>query len=784
MFVSAGLSLSILDGHLGAVPDHLQLLVGTLLSLTAMVATAGAPIAWTSSFRGWCLGILTMALAVGCLFGPEPSARLLVPSLFLIAAFLVRKAPATSIEKAFLLGTGLYGLGAILLDVMPSAWTTVTQTTVELTKDMTGITGGKIGLGPSALPLGTAVYIGTVMLLGISGDPSFNGWKRVSVTLGLLILLLLGQVGAMGTLAASSTVSIPSAWTVDLVMSTVSTVLMLLIASYNLPRIGVVELSRRVVPLAFSALAFTLTVLLVATHASQRGSPQSGDILLLVPPPALDPLHDFRPIPDTPVPLHDVGLFGELPGILRTLGFSAITQTGLPTPEQLQHARLVCLAVPSATWAAEAENLVTLQQFVERGGSLLILAEHTNFQMSSSVLNTLLIPFGIKVNFDTTNAGFGEDLRGVRLWSSDYRTILQALLAFPYNRGASLTVKHPARPVLVGRWWQGDAGNSAADDQAFLGDFRVGPGDTFGDRILAAEWKGSNGGRVLVFGDTTPFVNAALGYTQPALVQIIQTLTTPAANLAWGLGIIAGLGLVGGIVLVSRSASASVAAFVLVSVGALSSLMGLVDAREPQQATISTPTLLVLANFQNQLDLSIYGDWAPTSLLVEARRQGLIPWVASLDQVSITSPPKVIVLAAPRRRLSKTEWDILKGWIEEGATMVLTVAGNVPPAAAVAAEVGLTVGPSPLGRISVELSDEAILQFHSAWPLVLGPDWTPMVQYRKLPVIAQRPLGRGRIVVIGDEGLAANISLSTETTVFPSNLRWWGRLFRESHAPR
>jgi hypothetical protein len=288
----------------------------------------------------------------------------------------------------------------------------------------------------------------------------------------------------------------------------------------------------------------------------------------------------------------------------------------------------------------------------------------------------------------------------------------------------------------------------------------------------------------LVLGDTTPFVNAALGYTQPALAQIIRILITPAANPAWGLGIIAGLGLVGGIVLVSRSASASVAAFVLVSVGALSSLMGLVDAREPQQATISTPTLLVLANFQNKLDLSIYGDWAPTSLLVEARRQGLVPWVTSLDQAPITSLPKVIVLAAPRRPLSKTEWDILKGWIEEGATMVLTVAGDVPPAAAVAAEVGLTVGPSPLGRIAVELPDEAILQFHSAWPLVLGPGWTPMVQYRKLPVIAQRPLGRGRIVVIGDEGLAANISLSTETTVFPSNLRWWGRLFRESHAPR
>jgi hypothetical protein len=51
-----------------------------------------------------------------------------------------------------------------------------------------------------------------------------------------------------------------------------------------------------------------------------------------------------------------------------------------------------------------------------------------------------------------------------------------------------------------------------------------------------------------------------------------------------------------------------------------------------------------------------------------------------------------------------------------------------------------------------------------------------MIEKRGLPVVVQRRLGKGRLIVTGDEGLSSNIGLATERVVLPSNLAWWKTL--------
>lgn len=712
-----------------------------------------------------------LVLAIGCLMAPEPSVRLLAPVLFFFSRVSLRGIPVGRIEWAVLLGSTLFAFGGILLGIVPRMWLTLNHLSGAITERITGVLGGNVRLGLSAIPLGTAVLI-TVIHLSIFP----NGWKQLRLVWPIQFLVLMTPIVTMGLLTENGTLMVDKAWVTCLTMSGVGTLVLLLSGWWSLTQLETQEEPTATSGLVLGCVAMLLVVALVGTAVPFHSDPRPGEIMMITAPADLDPLGAYREIPPWPQPLHEVGMFGELPQVIRKLGYPVRVQVGMPAAEELTGVRVVCLFAPSATWAAQRQSLTALQQFVLDGGSLLVFAEHTNYQTSALVLNDLLTPFGIAVNFDTTNGGVGENLRGVRLWRSEIREALRHLSAFPYNRGASLTLSGDAQPMLVGRFWQGDVGNFFAEDQAFLGDFRLSPGDSFGDVILAADWQGADGGRVMVFGDTTPLMNTALGYTSPALIPLIETLSIPATSPSWVRGGLAGLVVAVGFVFMRRYKPTTRLLTMLVLVAGLSIFLGFIETRGPDRRIPNTvPTMIVATNVMNQLDLNVYGDRAPTALMVEALREGLVPAAISMQGIG-AGPPQVLLLSSPRRALSSREVARLFRWAEEGTTVIVAADGSIPSARVVIHQLGLTFGDVPLGAITVDLPGGDALQFHSAWPLILADGWTALIEKRQLPVVVQRRLGKGRLIVIGDEGLSSNIGLATERVVLPSNLAWWKTL--------
>ena len=762
-----------LDGHLAVFSEHLQIALGTVFGLLVLCGTQIGLFAWKDNLRGVVGAFVALVLAIGCLLAPEPSVRLLAPVLFFFSRVSLRGTLVSRTEWAVLLGSTLFAFGGILLGIVPHLWLTLNHFAGVITERITGLLGGNVRLGLSAIPLGTAVLI---TMIHLSIFP--NGWKQLRLVLPIQFLVLMTSIITMGLLTENGTLMVDMAWIACLTMSVVGTLVLLISGWWSLSQLETQEEPTTASGLVLGGVAVLLVAALVGTAVPFHSDPRHGEIMMITAPADLDPLNAYRAIPPQPQPLHEVGMFGELPQVIRKLGYPVQVQVGMPTAEGLNGVRVVCLFAPSATWAAQRQALTALQQFVMNGGSLLVFAEHTNYQTSALVLNDLLTPFGIMVNFDTTNGGVGEDLRGVRLWRSEIREALRNLAAFPYNRGASLTLSGDAQPVLVGRFWQGDVGNFFAEDQAFLGDFRLSPGDSFGDVILAAEWKGAGGGRVMVFGDTTPLMNTALGYTSPVLIPLLETLSLPATSPSWVNGGLAGLGVAVGFVFIRRYKPTARLLIVVALVAGLCILLGFNETRGPdRRIPNAVPTMIVATNVMNQLDLNVYGDRAPTALMVEAFREGLVPVAMSLEDIG-AGIPQVLLLSSPRRALSSREVARLFRWAEEGATVIVAADGSIPSARLVIHQLGLTFGDVPLGAITVDLPGGDALQFHSAWPLILANGWTSLAEKRQLPVVVQRRLGKGRIIVIGDEGLASNIGLATERVVLPSNLAWWKTLLK------
>jgi len=773
--IPLGLSLAVLDGHLAVFSEHLQISLGTIFGLLVLCGAKAELLKWKEDLYGLVGAFVAFILAIGCLFAPEPSLRLLAPVLILLSRVSLRDAPVTRIEWAVLLGATLFAFAKILLGIVPRIWLALNYLVGLSTERITEMLGGSVRIGLSAIPLETAILI---TMIHLSIFP--KGWKHLRLVLPMQFLVLMTPIITMGLLTEKGTLTVDMAWIMCLTMSAVGTLLLLLNGWWSLNQFETQEEVTAKSGLVLSGVTVLLVVAIVGTWVPFPSDSRSGEIMIITAPADLDPSGTYRAISPEPQPLHEVGTSGELPRVIRKLGYPVRVQVGMPTVEQLTGVRVVCLFAPSATWAAQNQSLTALQHFVMDGGSLLVFAEHTNYQTSALVLNELLSPFGISINFDTTNGGVGEDLRGVRLWRSEIREALRHLAAFPYNRGASLTLSGDAQPILVGRFWQGDVGNFFAEDREFLGDFRLSPGDSFGDIILAAQWHGAGTGRVMVFGDTTPLMNTALGYTSPALIPLIETLSLPATSFSWLRGGIAGLVVALGFVFMRRYKPTTCLLSELVLVAGLSIFLGYSETRGSDRRIPDTvPIMIVATNVTNQLDLNVYGDRAPTALMVEALRDGLVPAAMSLEDVG-EKPPQVLLLSSPRRALSSQEIVRLFRWAEEGTTVVVAADGNIPSARGVIHQLGLIFGNVPLGTISVDLPGGDALQFHSAWSLVLADGWTTLIENRQLPIVVQRRLGKGRLIVIGDEGVSLNIGLATELVVLPSNHAWWKALLKRS----
>lgn len=163
-------------------------------------------------------------------------------------------------------------------------------------------------------------------------------------------------------------------------------------------------------------------------------------------------------------------------------------------------------------------EVACLKAYVESGGGLLVLGDHTDIGGSREALNSILSFTGIRFNFDSA-IPLRQHWRGcleVRPHPVTRRLVrapgceLRAQLAV----GASLAITKAAGPLILGRYGFADHGDSLNGGvAAFLGNAVRDRDEKVGDVVLVAG-QDIGRGRVLVFGDTSPFQNGALLLSQ------------------------------------------------------------------------------------------------------------------------------------------------------------------------------------------------------------------------------------------------------------------------------
>jgi len=214
------------------------------------------------------------------------------------------------------------------------------------------------------------------------------------------------------------------------------------------------------------------------------------------------------------------GMFGLIPDYLRWSGFDVSLADTL-SPEVVNNAGVVVIVNLMDSLSEPEES--ALHQFVEEGGSLLLLGDHTGMQNIRDPSNRILEPYGIELNFDSakpTRTGWaGSLICAQHPLTSKLGLIRQGGKKPGVTQiwvGASLKVSPPGRPLIVGRDGFSDVGDSANVKDGYLGDFRYRPDERLGNLVLLAQASAGQG-NVLVFGDTSTLQNGgARRLKQPA----------------------------------------------------------------------------------------------------------------------------------------------------------------------------------------------------------------------------------------------------------------------------
>jgi hypothetical protein len=483
---------------------------------------------------------------------------------------------------------------------------------------------------------------------------------------------------------------------------------------------------------------------------------------------------------------YSIGMYGMLPTYVAALGGECVISPDL-SEEDLRDADVLVLLFPDDPWAPG--QLDRIERFVRRGGSLLVMGEHTTEEEEGgSRFNDVLTLTEMHVRFDSATFAVGG-------WLQSYEALAHPTTAglagdrnaFGVVIGATVRTHWPARPLLVGRWGWADPGD-VTSGAAMMGNHRYDGGEKLGDLVLASE-QSVGEGTVVAFGDTSSMTNGIMIGAHPFTSRLLGYLASrPGSGQAlWrqSVGLLCAAAMV---VLLALRAGPVRVAVATVLLGASLAVCTEIARRRSEilpDGRIQSPNNLAYID-TGHLGAHSEESWRPSGLMglkMTLMRNGFL----TLDMDELTSErlrrAGLLVSVAPSRSFSPSECAAVREFVEKGGIFILTVGYDQRHGSeSILREFGFRIGtsndktvdtpgePQPRGHFKSPYLDMreymTYVRYDAAWPVACDAPAEELRAFAycpgNVPAILQRRVGEGKVIVVGDTGFAMNKNLERE----------------------
>lgn len=476
--------------------------------------------------------------------------------------------------------------------------------------------------------------------------------------------------------------------------------------------------------------------------------------------------------------LIQVGMFGALRDYLQGWGYRIRSIKGNIDAEKLQGVDALVIINPRQIY--DKHDHEAIWEYVNNGGGLLVMGDHTNIYGILPGLNSLLEPTGIRFAFDSAfpvrkHWRFCQEYRPhpITMGLHDHRDT-------GIGTGASLILDNPAaKPLILGRYAFSDLGNRANTGKgAMLGDYRYQIGEQLNDVVLVANAE-YGAGRVLVFGDTSSFQSLLLAYNHEFVEQVFRYIgagSAPARLALFGGWLL----LLAGVYMALRRTphTARAPAWLIVGLLVGETVAAFIRTPPPVELGPQVKQAYFDTKHANGVAFEFFSDGSIGGALAGIYRAGYLPVTYRWRDLDTLASPDMAVFIAPRKVPGADTKKALGKMLAQGGT--LFVASGRPAGTAVnqlLEPCGLAMGNKPLGPVEYG-QREAKLEFVDAWPVYAkdGIELTPVVNWHREVIVGTTQVGQGTCIAMGDHRFLEDENMEGEYDFQRANVEFYETL--------
>jgi len=462
------------------------------------------------------------------------------------------------------------------------------------------------------------------------------------------------------------------------------------------------------------------------------------------------------------------------------------------TSPLLENAAVVVIANINNSFSSK--ELTVIWDYIQNGGSLLVIGDHTDVGGMQTPLNTLLAPVGIQYRFDAA-LPLDEKFKWLTSLQCAHHPLTEPSIEedeIQYGIGASLDVTSFAFPLIKGAYAFSDQGNRSNIDIAYLGDYEYTWGEQLGDVILVAgSYYGD--GRVLVFGDTSSFQNPALPFSYRFLQRTFTWLTSGQTATANLLQIVASLlllvGAVGAYVLFKdRTMSFPFFPLLLcISLLITTSINALVV--NPTDSTTTENLVYIDASHAERFSLESFTDRSVNGLIVNLQRNNLLPVLLRDFPEERIMKSTLLIFNAPTKAFTTEETAFLDSFINQGGVVIIATGyddkeASLPLLQAFSVDIQATpLGPVPYveGNLTLYQNEP---RFVDSWPVsFVGGEMFSYYNFTwgdiSFHLVVFIKHGAGGLLVISDSQYLLDKNIESIYDYWPGNILFLKYLLEE-----
>jgi len=471
--------------------------------------------------------------------------------------------------------------------------------------------------------------------------------------------------------------------------------------------------------------------------------------------------------------------------------YMTIIESNVITEDMLNEVDIFVIINLNESFSTDEHNAIW--NFVENGGSLLVLGDHTDIGGMQSPLNTLLDPVGISYRFDSA-LPIDVDFR----WAPCYQFLhhpvtskINSMNEIQISVGASLDISPTSFPMLIGRYGLSDIGDRENEEGAYLGDYEYNAGEQIGDIILASgAYYGD--GKVMVFGDTSSFQNSAISSSLPLITSVFGWLNSQrTATVEYVQVIVSLLLLIGAGILFLRHRKKTIHVVFLPLVLCFALIIAsIVNPIVLGQDEIQGNILYIDTSHGERFSVKPYEDDSLSGFMINFMRNDYLPLLLREFSADKIQNSKILLFNAPTKSFDGGEVETITQFIYDGGLVILATGYNDKEASMpLLREFGLDIYDIPLGPIPYVEEDPEEYQteprFVDSWPIIIEDDSITETFYsidiggKEYILMTFTSYGDGGLLFISDSEFLMDKNIESLYDYWPGNIQFLKNIIDE-----